>query len=306
MPSSRLRALLMLPLLAVALLAGTSTASASAPTDPPVTVISDSVLTSILWYTQNLDTLGQGFNLDMHVAIGRRLAGVSVPFNGTPAPTVIDLLPTIEVYPTVIVEMGYNDDPAAFKSEADQVIDTLLAHGATHIIWPTLSESTPAYASMNRDLVSLLIAHPQLTLADWNTYSASHPEWFQTDHLHLMPAGGGGMATLLHGALVSSLANGVSLSLPQARLGRRFSTLLQAPPNAGGPVSWRLADGSLPRGLQLLSSGVLAGTPRAAGSFTADALVETSNDLVGDVRVTMNVVGAGTPATGHALKSGTR
>src|SRR6202012_889484 len=116
-------------------------------------------------------------------------------------------IPTIAIYPTVIVEMGYNDDPVAFRTEAEQVIDMLLARGAQHIIWPTLAVSNPDFASMNNDLDSLLIAHPQLTLADWNSYSSSHPEWFQTDHLHLMPSGGGGLATLLHGALVSTLAN---------------------------------------------------------------------------------------------------
>ncbi len=285
MPVRRPQALFASLLAAAACLAGSTTASAEAVT--PVTVISDSVLTSILWYPQNLGVLGQGFDLDMEVAIGRRLEGVSAPFNGSSAPTVVDLIPTIPIHPTVIVEMGYNDDPATFRAQADQVIDLLLARGATHIIWPTLSESKPEYASMNRDLVALLIAHPQLTLADWSGVSGTHPEWFQTDHLHLMPAGGGGMATLLHAALVSSLGNGTTVTLPQARQGRRFSTLLQAP--AGGPVSWRIVAGSLPRGLQLLASGVVAGVPKASGTFAADALVETTDDVIAHVTVTIAV-----------------
>jgi hypothetical protein len=64
---------------------------------------------------------------------------------------------------------------------------------------------------------------------------------------------------------------------------------LQSPPNAG-PVSWRVAAGSLPRGLTLKTTGVLAGTPQVSGTFNADALVETTSDLVSHVHVTMSVL----------------
>ncbi len=282
--SARLR--LLVALLAAALVcAAPSTAAA----DPPVTVISDSVLTSILWYTNNLDVLDQGYTVNMNVAVGRRLAGTSIPFDGVTAPSLLALVPTLPIYPTVIVEMGYNDDPTAFQSEADQAIDVLVARGATHIIWPTLSESTPEYAAMNQSLRELLIAHPQLTLADWNGYSAAHPDWFQNDHLHLMPAGGLGMATLLHGALTSPLSFGSDqFALPKATAGKRFSAPLEAPAT-GGPVTWSIGGGNLPPGLALQPNGVVSGIPRQAGSFRVDALAETANALIGHVNVTLTV-----------------
>jgi mannan endo-1,4-beta-mannosidase len=55
------------------------------------------------------------------------------------------------------------------------------------------------------------------------------------------------------------------ISLPSARAGAAYSHTLQA---AGGssPYSWSIASGSLPAGLTLSSSGVISGTPSAAGN----------------------------------------
>jgi len=257
-----------------------------------VTVISDSVLTSILWHQENMDVLGQGVNLDMQVAVGRRLAGVSVPFLGVSAPTVMALVPTLTIQPTVIVEMGYNDDPSLFRGEAEQAVDLLVARGAQRIIWVTLAESKPEFASMNKDLQALLLVHPQLTLADWNLYSQGHNDWFQTDHLHLMPAGGFGMATLLHAALVSPLAgSGTNVSLPRATQKRPFAVTVKAP-GGSGPFVWSTVAGVLPRGLSLSRTGTVSGVPQQAGSFVVDLTFETATAQIGDVRLTVNVARA--------------
>jgi hypothetical protein len=32
--------------------------------------------------------------------------------------------------------------------------------------------------------------HPELRVLDWNGWCRSHPEWFQTDFIHLRPEGG--------------------------------------------------------------------------------------------------------------------
>ena len=45
------------------------------------------------------------------------------------------------------------------------------------------------YANHNLVLYLNSINHPTLHLADWNTYSAGHPEWFGTDGIHLTAAG---------------------------------------------------------------------------------------------------------------------
>ena len=54
---------------------------------------------------------------------------------------------------------------------------------------------------MNDAIRAAATRHPEMTIVDWNLYSRSHPEWFQTDGLHLNGAGATAMATLLHQAL---------------------------------------------------------------------------------------------------------
>src|SRR5215470_6096208 len=56
-------------------------------------------------------------------------------------------------------------------------------------------------------------------------------------------------------------------TLPDASVGSPYSFTLTA---MGGsvPYSWSVVTGSLPGGLALASSGVIAGTPTSAGTFT--------------------------------------
>lgn len=127
----------------------------STPLDkqPRVTVISDSVLTQVLWHPYNLAILDQGVDLGMEVAICRRLAGTSCAVDGVPPPTLFDLLPTLSnLGTTVVVEMGYNDDPASFRANVEEAIARLTARGVTHIVWPTLRVSKSEFAAMNQVL----------------------------------------------------------------------------------------------------------------------------------------------------------
>jgi hypothetical protein len=66
------------------------------------------------------------------------------------------------------------------------------------------------------------------------------------------------------------------ISLPTAKAGAGYSHTLQA---AGGtsPYSWSIASGSLPAGLTLSSSGVITGTPGAAGNFSGVVFRVTDN-----------------------------
>lgn len=120
-----MRRLLLTSLLAALALAA---ASSTAAAEPRVTVISDSVLTQVLWHPDFLD---QGVDLDMEVAICRRLAETSCAFDGVPPPTLFDLLPTLSnLGATVVVEMGYNDDPASFRANVEETIARLTARGS--------------------------------------------------------------------------------------------------------------------------------------------------------------------------------
>ncbi len=64
-------------------------------------------------------------------------------------------------------------------------------------------------------------------------------------------------------------------SIPSGNIGSAYSTTLAA---TGGavPYTWSVASGALPQGLVLSTTGVLSGTPLAAGSYTFTAQVKDS------------------------------
>ena len=290
----------LLALLACA--AAASGAGAGAAATPRVTVISDSVLTSVAWYPQNTAILDQGVDLDMHVAVCRRLAGTSCVFEGAAPPTLLDLVPTLPIAPTVVVEMGYNDFPDTFRANVEETIRQLTARGAARIVWPTLNVSKPEFARMNDVLVQEMLAHPQLSLVDWDTFSDPHPDWFQTDNLHLNPSGGTGIATLLHKALAAPLVLPADVELPAARRGVTYRASLSGP--AGG--TWKLLSGSLPPGLQLAASGTLSGKPVRAGTFAAELLVRSSDFQLAHQHVELRVASAPAPTVKSTKKHSVR
>jgi hypothetical protein len=257
-------------------------------TGEPVTVIGDSVMTGVLWYPAPLSILQQGLDIRMEVAVCRRLTGVSCPFEGGEAPTLVDLVAARgrKLGPAVVVVMGYNDSERRWSASVEESVAVLLRAGVRRILWATLREVRHPYVRMNDALVAASRRHPQLTIIDWNAYSRSHPDWFQNDGLHLTPDGGAAMATFLHAAIVRALTTPLPLvigpeAFPRAHLGRRYVVRLVA---AGGtaPYRWRVATGSLPAGLALDRGGRISGTPLRPGRagvvlVVSDATGETAS-----------------------------
>ena len=96
-----------------------------------------------------------------------------------------------------------------------------------------------------------------------------------------------------------------SAALPSGVTGSPYSQTLTA---AGGapPYSWSVASGSLPPGLTLeIPTGVLAGTPTAAGSFTFTVRVTDSNSVTAQEQLTVSIGAGLTLTTPAALPSGT-
>jgi hypothetical protein len=264
-----MRRLLLSSLIALATLAAVPAANGAGQR---VTVIGDSVLTSVAWYSENLAILEQGVELDVHAAVCRRLARTSCPFEGVAPPTLLDLLPSLpDLAGTVVVEMGYNDDPARFRADVEETIARLSARGATRIVWSTLRVSRSEFAAMNGVLLESMAAHPELSLVDWDAFAEGHPDWFQTDNLHLTRAGGTGLATLLHLALAEPLVLPRQATLPAAQRGRRYRARLG---EVGG--SWQVVAGRIPRGLHLGAGGVVSGRPLQAGFFRARLLYRSA------------------------------
>lgn len=282
----------------VAVSVALAAASGKAASLPRVTVISDSIMSAVDWNATPSAILEQGIDLQMQVGICRRVEGVSCPFDGGEVPTLVDLVPELgsSIAQTVIVEVGYNDPADVFPQEVDDAMHVLLRAGVTRVLWVTMREAQGQYPAMNAELLAAAGRYPQLTVIDWNAYSVDHPEWFQTDGMHLVEAGGEGMATLLHNALEQLVLTPAPplplfpapappvppLVLPAAvfragRVGRPYAARLVAT-GGSAPYRWRVTSGPLPRGLHLLANGRLTGTPRRLGRF---ALTFRATDALG-------------------------
>ena len=288
---------------ALALLALLPPASADSP--PRVTVISDSILTSVTWAKDGvgLAALSDGLDLQIDAAVGRRLNGQSLEFNGSYAPTTLDVVNgwINQLGSIVVIVDGYNDLPDNFAGDVELVLDTLRAHGVQHVLWVNLHEVRPEFAAKNAVLAAAAKAHPELRVLDWNSYSASHPEWYQNDFIHLMPAGGVAIATFIHQAILDTLAPpppppppDPALFVParqtiSGRVGILVDHRLQA---AGGtaPLRWTTNGRSLRQArLHLLADGEVIGTPTRRGTFAVPVEVTDARGSVAGLTVVVSV-----------------
>lgn len=280
----------MAALVCAGLVAASAGARATAP-PPKVTVIGDSVLTSVLWYQAPRVVLQEDLDVRLEVAVCRRLTGTSCPFEDATPPTLVELVEAkgASLGPTVLVVMGYNDREQTFAESVEASIQALLRARVRSILWATLREVRHPYVRMNDALVAVARRHPEVTIVDWNMYSRSHPEWFQSDGLHLLPEGGVALAQFLHEAIMKAVRPPplqlTTSVLPVAQIGRPYSTRLAA---SGGrpPYRWRLVAGSLPRGLRLFPDGRISGlVARPARAVVELGVVDADGRVVTSRRV---------------------
>ena len=277
--------------LACAVLVAASPGAPATGTPPKVTVIGDSVLTSVLWYQAPRVVLQEDLDVRLEVAVCRRLTGTSCTFEDATPPTLVELVQAkgAALGPTVLVAMGYNDREQTFAASVEASIQALLRARVRSILWATLREVRHPYVRMNDALVAVARRHPEVTIVDWNMYSRSHPEWFQSDGLHLLPEGGVALAQFLHEAIVRAMHPAplqlATRALPVAQIGRPYSTRLAA---SGGrpPYRWRLVGGSLPHGLRLSPDGRISGlVERAAREVVELGVVDADGRVVTSRRV---------------------
>ena len=103
--------LLLISVLSAAVIGAPAASGDSVPSPARVTVIGDSIASAVQYDPGARAILAKGVDLDLQVAVCRRLVGVSCPYQGVNAPTLVDLLPTLRLGGTVVVAVGYNDYP---------------------------------------------------------------------------------------------------------------------------------------------------------------------------------------------------
>jgi hypothetical protein len=293
-----------------ALLASTALPAGAAGAAPHVTIVSDSVMTAVTWSnTAAQAALDQNLDVQIDAGVCRRLNVQSCQFNGTYVPTALNVINSwrTTLGPVVVIVDGYNDIPATFAADVELTLDTLRDDGVQHILWVNLHEVRPEYAQKNAVLAAAALHHPDLRVLDWNAYSSPHPEWYQTDYIHLVPAGGVAIATFIHQAIVDALAPPAALTQPKpsqatvtglvvkgkrtlvARVGTKFGTKLRASGGVGR-LRWLTTGRALRKAkLHLLARGVLRGRPSRPGTHWLNLEVVDSKGSTAHVTIRFTV-----------------
>jgi hypothetical protein len=297
----------------VAALTLTAGASSNAP---HVTVIGDSVLTAVEWNDAPLASLQKGFDVYLDIGVCRTVAGVSCPFEGKRVPTLMDVIAGmgIRLGPTVLIEVGYNDEPRTFGQDAEQAVQAMLAVGVQRILWVNFPVTSQHWVDMNDALDAVAARHREVTVVDWNGTSHEQWSWFQGDAIHLVYPGAVALADLLNQSLVAAFTppppppppppplKPLAAPLPAALVGRAYSTHLVVE-SGTAPYRWRSLSGPLPRGLRLLADGTITGVPRRSCRVPLTFQVTDARGAVATVRETMIVLANAAAAT--AAQSGT-
>lgn len=104
--------------------------------------------------------------------------------------------------PTVVVFVGYNDDPATYRRGIPVVLSAMRKRGVEHVLWLTLHATSKQYVDTDHAIYAARQKwRPLLTVLDWNHYSSRHRSWYAADGIHLSGAGAIAFATYLHRSL---------------------------------------------------------------------------------------------------------
>jgi len=261
-----------------------------------VTLIGDSVADAIPQNGSAATIVQQGITLDFEVAPCRRVEGEGCPYQGTRPPSAVQLIQSMgaKLGDNVVVAVGYNDFEDQYAGNIEDAINALTAAGVKRIFWLTLRAARHPYLSMNDDIAQAAAKHPQVTVVDWNVYSRSHPDWFQTDGLHLLNPGADAMATLIHKALLAAgvaakPARITTTALPAAHRGKGYKAKLAAVAGIA-PYSWSLLERA-PLGIHLAPNGAVTGTPRAkAGRYTFNVRLRDAIGSLATRRLTLRIL----------------
>lgn len=200
-------------LLATVVVAG---ATSAVRTKPRVSVIGDSIVTAVDSTPPARTLLGRNVDLRFLAVTCRRLVQPSCWYNGVRPPNAMDVIRTsgASLGETVVVESGYNEYVQVYAADIDTVMQALVDAGAQTVLWLTLREQRPDYATMNSQIREAASRWPELVVVDWNAASRDRP-WFNADGLHLNEQGALGMARLLRKFVVEYACAGSCAHIPR-------------------------------------------------------------------------------------------
>jgi hypothetical protein len=281
--------------LVVALTFGAATAHAGSRDVQHVTLIGDSVADAIGNTNSAIGIVKQGVDMDLEVAPCRRVEGEGCPVNGVRPPSVVQLANSMgsQLGPNVVVSVGYNDFEDQYAQNIEDALSAFKLAGVKHVWWLTLRAAHHGYINMNDNIEAAAQHHPELTVIDWNVYSRSHLDWFQSDGLHLLQDGANAMATLIHNTLIDDKValkpvQVVTTALPPARRGKLYGVKLRATLGLA-PYRWSLL-ARAPKGIHLEADGRIIGKPLAKpGTYVLKVVAKDAAGSLAVRRLTLRI-----------------
>jgi peptidoglycan hydrolase-like protein with peptidoglycan-binding domain len=120
--------------------------------------------------------------MNFQACAGRGMAGAGCLFAVT-APQInsdgVGVVNTLDAPAIAIVELGYNDDPATFEGEVQQILAALISKGVQRVIFVNMSTRSTKrnYAKSNEVLAAAAAKNPGITIFDWNAASSAANQW---------------------------------------------------------------------------------------------------------------------------------
>ncbi len=156
-------------------------APATAPPVGQVLLVGDSVSESIANEFASVVTPAYP-QMNFHACAGRGMAGTDCQFTVTAPQLDLDGVGVVNATETpavAIVALGYNDDPAAFAGELQQMLSALATKGVQRTILVNLStrNTTRNYTLTNQAMAVAAASNPQISVVDWNAASADPARW---------------------------------------------------------------------------------------------------------------------------------
>ena len=168
-----------------------------------VTIFSDSSGAALSWDSTAKRIVEHGDRVLLELHPCGRLTQPGC-LTGHPPPSVLATVRNLgrRLGPTVVIFVGYNDDPATYRHGLPIVLKALWRRGVQHVLWFTLHAVSKQYVDINHAIYAEEQKwKPTMSVLDWNHYSATHPSWYASDGIHMSGTGAVAFATYLHRSL---------------------------------------------------------------------------------------------------------
>lgn len=197
------RSFLVLVGLVVACVFSVTAAANKHPRLQHVTIFGDSSAAALNWDSTARAEVEKGNRVLLELQPCGRLTTPGC-LTHNPPPSVLTEVRTLgrRIGPTVMVLVGYNDDPHVYANGIDSVLRAMRNHGAKHVLWLTLRPISQQYRLTNSVIRVASHRWSIMTVVNWGGYSRTHPEWF-TDGIHFTGAGAVQFGKYLHRTLKS-------------------------------------------------------------------------------------------------------